>query len=109
MKKIAVFLTIVTSLANAQPVFVRSIGNDTCGEALANIPKNQTYKTVYTAYLDGYITQHNWNYRSSLTSTISSITIEQLWIAKCSQVDNITKPFMDIANEIIEEAKRKKE
>jgi len=35
--------------------------------------------------------------------------MEQLWIAKCSQVENITKIFVRIAEEIIEEAKRKKE
>jgi hypothetical protein len=108
MKKIALFLTLLTSLANAQPIFVRSLGNTTCGEALANIQKNKTHKTFYTVYLDGYITQHNWNSNSLLTSTISSITMEQLWIAKCSQVENITKQFIDIANEIIEEEKKKK-
>jgi hypothetical protein len=96
-------------LANAQGVFLRSWGTNTCGDALANIQKNQTYKSIYTSYLDGYISHHNWNENTLLTSTISSKTMEQLWIAKCSQVENITKIFPLIANEIIEEAKRKKE
>jgi len=110
MKKIAILLlTVVTSMANAQSVYLRSWGTNTCGDALANIQKSPTYKSIYTAYLDGYISQHNWNQSTLLTSTISSKTMEQLWIAKCSQVDNITKIFTLIANEIIEEAKRKKE
>ena len=110
MKKIAILLlTVVTSMANAQNVYLRGWGISTCGEALANIQNNQTYKSIYTAYLDGYISQHNWNQNTLTTSTISSNTIEQLWIAKCSKVENITKIFTLIANEIIEEAKRKKE
>ena len=75
MKKIAILLlTVVTSMANAQSVYLRSWGTNTCGDALANIQKSQTYKSIYTAYLDGYISQHNWNQNTLLTSTISSKT-----------------------------------
>ena len=110
MKKIAILLLIVvTSMANAQNYYLRSWGGNTCGEALTNVKKNQIYIKIYSAYLDGYISQHNANQSSKLTSTISPDTMEQLWIAKCSQVENITKVFVRIAEEIIEEAKRKKE
>jgi len=110
MKKIVIFLLIfVSSIANAQTYFLRSWGGNTCGEALTNVKKNQIYIKIYSAYLDGYISQNNANQSSGLTSTISSDTMEQLWIAKCSRAENITKLFVRIAEEIIEEAKRKKE
>ena len=110
MKKIVIFLLIAfSSIANAQTYFLRGWGNSSCGEALANVKRNQAYIKIYSAFLDGYISQHNSNQSSLLTSTISPETMEQLWIAKCSQVDNITKLFVHISLEIIEEAKRKKE
>jgi len=110
MKKIAILLlAMFVSIVNAQNVYLRSWGSSTCGEALADINKNSTYKRIYSAYLDGYISKHNWDNDSTLTSKISPNTIEQLWIAKCSQVANITKLFPIIANEIIKEAKIKNE
>jgi len=88
---------------------LRGWGNSTCGEALSNVKRNPAFIKIYSAFLDGYISQHNSNQSIKLTSTISPETMEQLWIAKCSQAENITKLFVRIADEIIEDAKRKKE
>ena len=107
---IYLYLYLFAAISFAQPsAWVRSFGARTCGEALSDITNNSNNKTAYNSFLDGYITFYNWNQSKNVSQSLSPATIEQLWIAKCSKSENITKVFVLIVDEIFEETKQKRQ
>ena len=81
-------------------------GAATCGDLLAKVDQQPSYKVVFTEWLQGFISGENVSRSAKGNSLVgartSGDTLQELWLSTCRQPGNVPKHFADVAKGIYE-------